>query len=95
MEPRRTSGHSVPSLPFMASRFLEDRPPEMTNAGFVVLVGVPAGLHPSKRLPLPGAKKLWAGVKQAPVSCRHRHHGHAGMEQAQTQRTRPGAMSLD
>ncbi len=35
----------------------------MTIGGFVVLTGVLAGFHPSKRQPLPGTQKFWEGVK--------------------------------
>ncbi len=40
---------------------------------FVVLTGGLAGIHPSKRQPLPGTQKLWEGVRflsQAVISIR-------------------------
>ena len=38
-------------------------PPEMTVSGFVTLAAGLAGLHPSKRQPLPGRRKLREGLR--------------------------------
>ena len=38
-------------------------PPEMDIRTFVVLAAGQAGFHPSKRQPLPGAQKVWEGVR--------------------------------